>query len=55
MGEAMPGVGQTLAERELAQSWIEQRLERMREWTAEQFDRAGVDELTQQRAGAVAP
>ena len=34
---------------------VQQRLERMRQRTAQQFDRAGVDQAAQQRAGAVPP
>ena len=55
VGEALPGVGEALAQGELAQPRVQQRLERMRQRTAEQFDRLGVDELAQQRAAAVAP
>ena len=51
----LAGVGKALAQRELAQPRIEQRLERMRQRSAEQFDGVGVDQLAQQRAGAVAP
>ncbi len=53
--EPLLGVGQTLAQRELAQPRIEQRLERMRQRAAEQFDGVGVDQLAQQRAAAVPP
>ena len=53
--EPLLGVGQALAQRELAQPRIQQRLERMRQRAAEQFDGAGVDQLAQQRAAAVPP
>ena len=53
--EALLGVGQPLAQRELAQSGVQQRLERMRQRAAEQFDGAGVEQLTQQRAAPVLP
>ena len=53
--EPLPRVGQALAQRELAQPRIQQRLERMRQRAAEQFDGAGVDQLAQQRAAAVPP
>ena len=49
------GVGQALAQRELAQPGVEQRLERMRQRAAEQFDGARADELPQHRAAAVLP
>ena len=53
--EPLPGIGQALAQRELAQPRVQQRLERVRQRAAEQFDGAGVDQLAQQRAAAVAP
>ena len=52
---ALPRVGQALAQRELAQPRVEQRLERVGQRAAEQFDGVGVDQLAQQRAGAVPP
>ena len=55
MRQPLVGVGKTLAQRELAQSRIEQRLERMRQRSAEQFDGVAVDQLAQQRAGTVPP
>ena len=55
MREPLTGVGQALAQRELAQPRIEQRLERVRQRAAEQFDGAGVDQLAQQRTAAVPP
>ena len=53
--EPLVGVGQALAQRELAQSRIQQRLERMRQRSAEQLDGVGVDELAKQWAAAVPP
>ena len=49
MCEALVGVGQSLSQGELAQSRVEQRLERARQRAAEQFDGVRVDELPQTR------
>ena len=53
VSEALLRVGEALAQRELAQPRVQQRLERVGQRTAEQLDRAGVDQFAQQRAGAV--
>ena len=53
--EPLVGVGQTFAQRELAQSRVQQRLEGMRQRPAEQLDGVAVDQLAQQRAAAVLP
>ena len=55
MRQPLPGVGQTLAQREIPQPRVQQRLERVGQRAAEQFDRARVDQLAQQRAAAVPP
>lgn len=55
MRHPQPCVGQTFAQRELPQPRIQQRLERVGQWAAEQLDRAGVDQGAQQRACAMAP
>ena len=55
VSQPLLGVGQTLAQRELPQPRIEQRLERMRQRAAEQLDGVAVDQLAQQRAAAVPP
>ncbi len=55
MSEPVLGVGQALAQRELAQPRVQQGLERVGQRATEQFDGAGVDELTQQWAGTVGP
>ena len=55
MRQALLSVGQTLAQRELAQSRIQQRLEGMRQRTAEQLDGFTVDQFAQQRAATVPP
>ncbi len=48
-------VGEALGEGERPQPLVEQRLERVRERTAEQFDRLGVDQFPQDGGTAVAP
>ena len=55
VGEPLARVGEAFAERELPQPRIQQRLERVRQRAAEQFDGVRVDQLPQQRAAAVAP
>lgn len=55
MGEAVLGVGQALAERELPQARMQQWLERMSQRTAEQLDGLAVDQFAQQWARAVTP
>ena len=55
MSEALGRIGQSLTEGELAQARIQQWLERMGQWAAEEFHGAGIDEFAQQRTGAVTP
>ena len=45
--ESLPGVGQPLAQRELAKPRVQQRLERMRQRPAEQLDGSGIDQVAQ--------
>lgn len=48
-------VGKPFAQRELAQPRVQQRLERVRQRSAEQLDGVSVDQLAQQGARAVPP
>ncbi|SHX02960.1 Uncharacterised protein [Mycobacteroides abscessus subsp. bolletii] len=55
MPEALCGICQSFAQCELAQARVQQRLERMSQWTAQQFDGLGIDQVAQRSAAAVTP
>ena len=55
VSEALPRVGQALAQREFPQSRVQQWLKGMRQRSTQEFDRVGVDQLAKQGAAAMAP